>query len=416
MTASLDSATRAHGIAVFERRLITDAQPPIADDVLAKIEARCAGPVPDGLKALWAICFGGTLDYCLSIDFDGEIDAFSFTEIFFPDSGHYNDLWEWIGHEAEMANEAAAESGAAFTGRLSFLPFGGFEYLCRLYVCVEPGPDHGAVYAWMQGLPPAWTLRLNRDAFVRVADDVPALFRLLDLERDPFSLRANDFDSGTDMAAVVTALSNDDPALAEALTALVREAVLDWRGAMERDDIATHPRLFRVALEHAASVGDIALMERLIASGCDINERLRGGGNMLDHALARGHVAAGQWLIDQGASVENAVVNGASQTPAEMVADLLHRGARATPLAAVAAARADRMDSAVLIADAMARNDPAGLRTVIDDLAMWAESAEATAKRIEAGQMRSNISPGQYRDEGQRMRGLRNHCQALLEI
>ncbi len=29
---------------------------------------------------------------------------------------------------------------------------GGFEYLERLYVCVEPGPEHGAVIAWSHGL------------------------------------------------------------------------------------------------------------------------------------------------------------------------------------------------------------------------------------------------------------------------
>jgi hypothetical protein len=414
MSDTLETRARAHGIAIFERHLITEAQPPISNEILAEIEARCAGPIPDGLKALWATCFGGTLDYSLSVKFGDQVEAFSFNEIFYPDSGHYHDLWGWIDHEAELAKAAASKNGAAWSGRLSHLPFGGFEFPCRLYVCVEQGPDYGAVFAWTQGLPPAWTLRLNRDAIARVADDVSSLFQLLDLERDPFNAGEDDFESGMEMAASITALRADNPTLADDLTALVLEAVLEWRGALENGEIGGNERLRKVALEHAASTGDTALMSRLLEQGCDINERLRGGGNMLDHTIAQGHVDAAQWLVEHGADVGNAIVNGASMAPPEMIGDLLRRGARATPLAAVAAARSDRMESARLIADALAITDPAGVKSVIDDLAKWAGGAEATAKRIEAREMASNRSPQQHRDEGQRMRDLRNHCQSLL--
>jgi len=44
MSEMLDeAAARAHGIVVFERRLITKAQPPISEETLAKIQSRCIG-------------------------------------------------------------------------------------------------------------------------------------------------------------------------------------------------------------------------------------------------------------------------------------------------------------------------------------------------------------------------------------
>jgi hypothetical protein len=414
MSNTLETAARDHGIAIFERRLITEPQPPISDEALARVQAQCMGPIPEGLKALWTTCFSGALDYDLSVNFGGQLEAFSFTQLFYPGSGHYHDLWGWMEHEADIAEAAASERGATWPGKLNYLPFGGFEYSCRLYVCVEQGPDHGAVFAWTQGLPPAWTLRLNRDATARVADDVASLFRLLDLERDPFALGEDDFASGMTMAEKVTALARDDPSLANDLKSLVREAVLDWRGALERGAIGTSSRLRRVALEHAASNGDVALMMRLIERGCDINERLRGGGNMLDHTLAQGKVDAARWLIAQGANVANAVINGASEAPPELIDELLQRGARVTALAASAAARSGRMESAILIADALARSDLDGLKSLIDDLAQWAEAADGTAIRIEKGDLQSNVSAQQYRQEGQRMRALRNHCQSLM--
>ena len=99
------ATARAAGIAIFEDRLILEAQPPIDDATLAKIEQHCAGPVPEGLKALWAVSFGGRLDYDLRFEFEGESASFSFSEIFYPNSGAACDLWGWIAHEEERASE-----------------------------------------------------------------------------------------------------------------------------------------------------------------------------------------------------------------------------------------------------------------------------------------------------------------------
>lgn len=142
------------GIVIFQDRLILEARAPISEAERDAVEARCAGPIPDGLLALWQTSFGGRIDYALSVEFGAHVHEFSFTELFYPGSDGYRDLPGWIEHEAEHAEEAAAETGETWHGKLAFLPFGGFEYLDRLYACVEPGPDYGAVFAYAEG-PPA---------------------------------------------------------------------------------------------------------------------------------------------------------------------------------------------------------------------------------------------------------------------
>src|SRR5882762_1593269 len=355
MSEPFETAARTHGIALFEERLILQSQPPITKAAVAKIQSRCVGPIPEGMLALWRVSFGGALDYDLSIQFGEHIAPFSFTELFYPDSDGYRDLWGWI--EEELAEQAAHDAGKPPCGRLGYLPFGGFEHLCRLYVCVQPGPNYGAVFAWTQGMLPGWTLSLHGDAVARVTDDVPSLFRQLDLEQDPFAADEDSEVSGHWMAETISDVRVGDPALADSLAKMVRDAVLDWRAALEAGDIASRARLRRVALEQAATAGDVALMIRLATAGCDLDEILRGGGSMLDHALVQGRIDAAAWLIGQGVDVSRAVTNGASQAPPEMIKDLLERGAEPTGLAAIAAVRAGHMHSAVLIADALGREE-----------------------------------------------------------
>lgn len=216
---------------LFEDRLILDAQPPVEDAVLDAVAARCAGPLPDGLLALWRTAFGGRLDYDLRCRFgDVEVEA-SWTELFFPGSDGYRDLWGWIEHEAELAEEAAEEDGVRWSGRLDFLPIGGFEYLERVYVVVTPGPDHGSVVLWRQALPPAWNGPLESDSVTTLAPDLRSAFRLLDLAADPWRSAAGQdggFGSGTEIAEALDALAARDPegrAEAARLQALVRATV-----------------------------------------------------------------------------------------------------------------------------------------------------------------------------------------------
>ncbi|MDF5835431.1 SMI1/KNR4 family protein [Pseudomonas aeruginosa] len=176
----------AHRLAVFDGCVVYDAQPPVSAEHVQRLAEGLAGPIPEDLLRLWRTCFGGRLGYDLEVDYDGHRHPFSFSELFYPDSDGYHDLWGWIEHERELAAEAAAEEGRDWNGKLAYLPFGGFEYLERLYVCVEPGPEYGAVIAWSHGLPPAWAGRLHQDSVTRLADDVGGLFRLLSFEQDPF--------------------------------------------------------------------------------------------------------------------------------------------------------------------------------------------------------------------------------------
>ncbi len=403
-----------HNVAVFEDRLILEARPPITDAEIAAVEARCEGPIPPGLLALWKLSFGGRLDYSLSVTFGDFVHSCSFTELFYPGSDGYNDLWGWIEREAEMAEEAADERGETWSGKLPYLPFGGFEYLERLYVCTRPGPDYGSVIVYAQGLPPAWTLRLHESSVARIADDVPALFRMLDLEKDPATLGPKDYDAGQEMWRAVEDIAQTDPVEGERLKALARSATVDWRAALDMGRLAVVPRARRLALQAASAAGDIPLFQRLVAAGCDLNEAFGGGGNSLDHALVHGQIEAARWLAAQGVDVTNAATNGVSQTPSDLLADFLARGATPSGIAAATAARANRLDNAVLITEALAEDDPESVRELIPTLARWADDSENSASRIEAGTLGSNKDASDYRAEAQRLRTLREHCIARV--
>ncbi len=85
---------RRHQLAVFRDRLVLHAQPPLTAERQRAVEERIGAAVPDGLLALWRIAFGGALDYDLAIRLDhGEQVTASFTELFYPGSDHYHDLF-----------------------------------------------------------------------------------------------------------------------------------------------------------------------------------------------------------------------------------------------------------------------------------------------------------------------------------
>src|SRR5690606_23676837 len=104
---------------------------------------------PD-LEALWLTSFGGELAYALFGRFEGvdEPLPFSFRELFYPGSDHYHDLDGWMDHELELAQEAAEDKGEAIPDKLAYLPIGGFEYLERIYVKLDPAEEYGSVWGW----------------------------------------------------------------------------------------------------------------------------------------------------------------------------------------------------------------------------------------------------------------------------
>lgn len=298
-TAAQQQLLRDHRLAWFAGRIIHDAQPPISDAQLAEVQLRLGSQLPPELVALWRCSFGGRLDYELCVDYDGHLHPYSFNELFYPDSDGYRDLWGWLEHEQECAEEVADENGEEWNGRVGFLPIGGFEYLERVYVCVEP-EEFGAIYAWSRALPPAWPLRLHEDALTRVADDLYGLFALLGFDEDPFVEGA---DAGQELLEALDELAaagTEGETLARLLHDSLRPLVRDWRMALEQGRLAAEPELQRLALMHAVRSGDIALLERLCDLGCDLGRLLTGGGNAPVHARVMQHDALVQWFAAQG--------------------------------------------------------------------------------------------------------------------
>lgn len=298
-TAAQQQLLRDHRLAWFAGCIIHDAQPPISDAELAEVQLRLGSQLPPELVALWRCSFGGRLDYELCVDYDGHLHPYSFNELFYPDSDGYRDLWGWLEHEQECAEEVAGENGEEWNGRVGFLPIGGFEYLERVYVCVEP-EEFGAIYAWSRALPPAWPLRLHEDALTRVADDLYGLFALLGFDEDPFAEGA---DAGQELLEALDELAaagTEGETLARLLHDSLRPLVRDWRMALEQGRLAAEPELQRLALMHAVRSGDIALLERLRDLGCDLGRLLTGGGNAPVHARVMQHDALVQWFAAQG--------------------------------------------------------------------------------------------------------------------
>ncbi|SDV47151.1 SMI1/KNR4 family protein [Chitinasiproducens palmae] len=405
-THALPEAAAAHGFALFEDKVIFEAQAPITSEQLAEVERRVGRPVPPGLRALWQTAFGGRVGYDLQVQFDDHVATFSFAELFYPESDGYRDLWGWIDHERELAEENADEG---YDGRLRFLPFGGFEYLDRLYVCLDE-PHYGAVFAWMQGLPSAWALRLHEDSVARIADDVPGLFRLLALDSDPFD-DSGDYNAADETVDAISQIDGPEPALADALRAAVRRAVLDWRGALDAGTLASSTRLRHLAFRQVAMDGDLALAERIAAQGCDLNERYAGGGNLVDHLLASGHDAQAGALIERGIDASQAIVSAAARLSPERTRHLLSLGAEVTPLAAAQAAVVGSVESAELMVDALPPSQLAELVSSMDDSIARAESS---ASRVEAGTLGSNMTPAQYRQQAEHARALQRYVAARM--
>ena len=166
---------------------------------------------------------------------------------------------------ARARQEAAADSGEAWDGKLTLLPFGGFEDCDRVYAVVEPGPDYGHVLAWKQGLP----ARLGaRDARGRHDHRRPRPVRRLRgtaARRRPARRRRATTSparrcSNTSTSATRThGLSLE---LMDQLIAFYRRAMVDWRTPLADGTLAQDAPLARVALRHAIATDDAELVAR----------------------------------------------------------------------------------------------------------------------------------------------------------
>lgn len=374
------ASLRSHGIVLFFDRVIFDAQPPMPTERIAAIEAQCAGPVPAALVALWSHTAGGRLDYDLSVSMNGNVEAVSWSELFWDGSSGYRDLQGWIEHEQELAAEAADEEGHVWNGKLTHLPFGGFEYLDRIYAVVKPGAEHGSIVAWKRGLPPAWKHALHEDGASTFAPDLRGAFAALHLDEDPLA-PVSDYFSGQSLLEYLDDRCDGhglERNLMEKLMAHYRQAMVDWRTPLANGTLREQPGAARAALRHAIASDDPRLVAELAAGGVSFDGPLQGSAWATDVAVSSGAFSAALALVRAGAPVAGDVLGGIdSAIPPELAGALLARGATPGAAAIVKCAACGAAESALLIADAC-------VQAGIDVAAVFAMERNTTLAELKA--------------------------------
>lgn len=375
---------REHGIALFADRVLIAVQPPLSDARIAEIESACAGPLPQALRDLWRLTAGGELAYDLHARMNGNEEALSWAELFYDGSDHYRDLQGWIEHEQECAETAATEDGETWNGTLRYLPIGGFEYCDRIYVATEPGPRAGSIVAWKQGLP-GWTHALQQDGIATIAPDLHAAFAALCLGTDP----EDDLDSpGVRVLEYLDERVSDHgmpQALADALVAYYRRALVDWRGPLAAGTLMQSPRLAGLALQHAISKDDAALVRQLAEQGMRFDEPLRGSATPVDVALMQHACAAADALLQAGAAASPTAIHRFDRKPpAELVERLLAQGAEADALGVARCVACGAPEAASRVAAACGDGIAAAYAEVRDAMA---NSYQEDLRKVRAGKL-----------------------------
>jgi hypothetical protein len=346
---------REQGVVLFADRVIFDAQPPMPAQQIAAVQVLCTGPIPAPLVELWRQTAGGRLDYDLSLPMNGNMESFSWTELFWHGSDSYRDLPGWIAHEQELAQEAAEAAGRPWSGKLTHLPFGGFEYLDRVYAVVEPGPGHGHITAWKQGLPPAWTHALHEDSVSTIAPDLYGAFAALHLNEDPRE-PTGDYFSGQTLLEYLDdrhQYHGLDLDLMDKLVTFYCRAVIDWRAPLADGTLRRLPTAARAALHHAVATDDADLVAELAAAGVSFEGPQQGSALATDVAIGNGAFAAATALVRAGAPVaRDALRNIDGQISPELTNALLANAAEPSVGAIVKCAACGAPASAHLIADA----------------------------------------------------------------
>ncbi|CAN7299375.1 SMI1/KNR4 family protein [Variovorax sp. LjRoot290] len=380
------SQLREHGIVLFAERVIFDARPPIPFEQIATVQALCAGPIPPELVALWQQTAGGRIDYDLHLRMNGNEEAVSWSELFWNGSDGYHDLQGWIDHERQVAEEAAKAGDQAWDGKLTALPFGGFEYSDRIYAVVEPGADYGHILAWKQGLPEAWAHALHEDGLTTVGHDLYAAFAVLHLDEDPLE-PAGDYFTGQ---ALLEYLDERHEAhglsleLMDKLVAFYRRATVDWKTPLADGTLGQDGPLSRIALRHAVATDDAALVERLAAAGVALDGPLQGSAIATDLALSHGAHAAAAALVRAGAPVAlDALDYIDSAVSPELVTLLLDHGAQpsATAIAECVACGAPAAARLIAAAYGQAHDDlPAAFESVRNGMLAELETSLAEVR------------------------------------
>jgi hypothetical protein len=324
---------RTHGIVIYANRVIFNAQPPISSTTLAWVQERCAGPIPEQLLRFWSITAGGSIDYDANLEIEGASHGFSWTELFFEGADTYFDLPGWVTRELEGLQESCEESGRAFSGLLSWLPIGGFEYLDRVYVCVAPGEQYGSVAFWMRGLPAAWTHRLHENSMATVAATLNDAFAKLYLESHPDD-DSDPYKHGNELFEYLDERINGhglSQSLAERLIDFYATAVVDWRNMLDAGTVLQSQGARKGALNEAVRTDDAAIITRLAALGDRFEDPVAGSALAIDLAIGHGANGVLRELLRCGAKVPVGALDGMrAEMPVDLIEQLLTRGAQAT--------------------------------------------------------------------------------------
>lgn len=390
---------RAHGIAVYRNRLILDARPPITAAELKAIEDQIGTTVPAGLLELWNVSFGGRLDYDLTIPLGDFLYTASFRDLFYPDSGGYNDLPGWIEHEQEGYADAAEECGEPEPTVLEALPFGGFEYLERFYVMTQ-GTELGRVLIYARGLPPAWKGRLNEDTVAPVAGSVAALFDMLELVKDPRTADPKSYPSGLEALEKIDALGEHEPALADRLEAVLNEAVFDWRAMIEGSTFsgdAKQRQAARLALMAAGDTDDSELLEALLRGGYPLDSPVTGQATALSYAVGKGAIGVATRLLESGKPLGDTTILFAKGIGEELVDMLIEAKVSFDIEAALTAAESGSIDAALRIIHRGKRSGD--WDDVPYEIGKRRRRALESADKIESGKLHSYATPAEYREQ-----------------
>ncbi|WP_260430488.1 SMI1/KNR4 family protein [Burkholderia cepacia] len=402
---------RAHGIVLFADRVIFDAQPPMPADQIAAVQARCHGDLPPALLELWRTTAGGSLDYDLTLEMNGHIEAISWGELFYNGSNGYRDLEGWIDHELELAEEAADEHSRPWSGRLDVLPFGGFEYCDRIYIVTDPdAKDRGHVLAWKQGLPPAWRGAMHEDGLATVAPDLYAAFGALQLNADPL-------EPGDENGTGATLLDYIDErqaehglsaSLGDKVIAFYRRAVIDWRTPLADGTLAAQPALARHALRHAIDHDDAALTVQLVPLIANLGAALAGSSNPADYALRRQKFAAASALLESGAPVApDSLESVSGMVPPALIRALLDAGVQPDADAMARCVAAGGTDSARLIGAALSAQGVDAASACRSAIATLLHELETDIARVRAGKLHHHLGLDGLEAHAERLRTFR---------
>lgn len=307
-----------HRLAIFEDRLILDAQPPIDNETIHKIEQHLSGPIPEELLELWKVSFGGELDYNLHLIHEGEPVEISLDQLFYPQSNHYFDLWGWINFKIEWHREQAEEIGSKFVDKLDYLPFAGYDELIRCYLCVRPGEDYGKVVFWMMG-----DLWLHPERKGEVASNLREAFSRLSLDRKLAEL--GDLDDGDDYLYAFETLKNEGPQgalLANKLQKLVESTIPDWKAALDAGNLVGNLILEKIALEDIKRSDDAVFMQRLLDAGLDTTRTRELSSISIFMAYGKAWRVIGL-LQRYGVSTNGVLSVGIGNIPLELVKDIV---------------------------------------------------------------------------------------------